>query len=167
MHRSPLSARLEGFTVTTCFFHLFSNLHSVYISLQLVLLCTSIELLDSSFSCEPWRSTAWCVGSWRRKQYWGHPARHLWMSMFVPSTYYACDCVWVWALSNSNRIQTLYVFRRYTDKLRRKSWFLKVRSCRNPVKAHNTWNCKSVADSICGFAWMVMWLRHDKCWRTT
>ena len=43
---------------------------------------------------------------------------------------------------------------------------LKVRSCRNPVKAQNTWNCKSVADSICNCVWMVKWRRHDRCGRT-
>ena len=63
---------------------------------------------------------------------------------------------------NPNRICLSLIDRQATMEV----LVLKVRSCRNPVKAQNTWNCKSVADSISNCVWMVKWRRHDKCWRT-
>ncbi len=63
---------------------------------------------------------------------------------------------------NPNRICLSLIDRQATMEV----LVLKVRSCRNPVKAQNTWNCKSVADSICNCVWMVKWRRHDRCGRT-
>ena len=88
------------------------------------------------------------------------------MSMFVPSTYYACDCVWVWALSNSNRIQTLYsvffVDRQATTEV----LLLTSQIVQKPCESTQHMELQVSRWFDLWLVWMVMWLRHDKCWRT-